>query len=469
MTARTGISIILLLAVSWIDVSGKNITSTPADQSSLEVTVYSGNLGLVKDTRIVSLEKGEINLSFAGVASSIKPETVRVISLNHNEDISIIEQDYEYDLINRERLLDSYVGSKIKLISYDQDNNPKRAVDAVLLSNNGGPVYEIEGKIYLGFPGYPVLPGSASDLVASPALIWKINSSAQQAHSLEVSYLTEGISWKADYVMAVDKEDSSADLTVWITVINNSGAEYKNTSLNFVAGDVNKVPEFRGRMAFAAMEDKAASFAREEELHEFHIYKFAGKVDMKDRQDKQVRLLKASAVPVKKELVATSGRYNYLSRYGTEAQKMDIGVYLTFMNDEKSNLGMALPGGTVRVYKEDSDKSLQFIGEDNIQHTPRDEYVKIKTGNAFDILCERKQMDYQKTGKNTYEIEWEIAVINHKEKEEEIIVEERLAGDWKILRSSHEYEKKGAFNVAFKVKAAKNSEEKIIYRVRVDN
>lgn len=449
------------------NLSADEIKSTSDQRKKVELTIYNHNLGLVKDTREISIPKGIQKLSFMDVASSIQPETVHIKSNNNPENLDILEQNYDYDLISRRKLLEKYVGKEIKLISYDKDNNPERTVKAKILSNNGNPVYEINGEIYLDFPGTHILPSIPENLISRPTLIWVLNNKKKNIHEIETTYLTSSISWKTDYVMVLNDKDTICDLSGWVTIDNKSGAEYENAHIKLIAGDVHRAPKKSiSVLRAAAMPMDERSFAQEA-FFEYHLYTLQRKTTLKNNQNKQIKLINTFNIPVKKEYIVMSRQNYFISRYRQGRNSQDVEVYIKFKNSENSNLGIPLPAGTVRVYKEDSEKSLQFIGEDSIKHTPKDETVKIKTGNAFDIVCERTQVDYTKLYTNTYETEWKVVLRNHKKSDVTVQVIEPMTGDWEVLSYSHKYKKTDAFTLKFDIKVPAEGMVKLNYRVKV--
>jgi len=468
------LTLVALLLFSPCAYSQSVSKSTLDDQKSVEVTVYNNNLGLVKDIRSIDLPKGEGELRFMDVASKIMPVTVHVESLNLPGELAVLEQNYEYDLMNQDKLLDKYVGKEIKIISWTtyEDKKEKEEVDAVLLSNNKGQIYKIEDEIYLGHPGYKVLPKIPENLIAKPTLTWLYQNRSQQAHDLEVSYLTNGIKWKADYIVLLNKDDTSSDLTGWVTLDNKSGATYKDAKLKLVAGEVNRVSGMEGGaigrrgsddIHFEAM--SVPQFA-EESFFEYHIYDLQRKTTIKNKQTKQVSLLEANAVDVKKEFIVEGQQHYYRSNYGGRKDlKSPVNVYLKFKNSEENNLGMPLPAGIMRLYKEDSKGSLQFIGEDSIKHTPKDEEVKLKIGEAFDIVVERLQVSYSRPNSRVYESEWEITIRNHKKEDIVVVLLEPMFGDWRLMSPTHEFKKIDASTVRYDVDVAKDEEVKVKYKV----
>jgi len=442
--------------------------STVEDQTAVEVTVYNSNLGLVKDTRRIKLRKGEGELRFMDVAARIMPVTVTVKSLNHKNDFSVLEQNYEYDLMNSKKLLDKYVGKKIKIIDWNKFKDRKEKVDALLLSNNQGQIYKIKDEIYLGHPGYKVLPEIPENLISKPTLTWLYENSAKDAHNIEVSYLTGGISWKADYIVKLNKDDTSSDISGWVTLDNKSGAAYKDAKLKLVAGDVGRVrPEYGTKYRREnKVLGKISSF-EEKAFFEYHIYDLQRKTTIKNNQTKQVSLLSADGVGVKKEFLVYGVKSYFTRMYRDKNKKQPVGVYVKFKNSKENNLGMPLPEGIMRLYKKDADGSLQFIGEDRIDHTPKNEEIKLKIGEAFDVVAERIQTDYRRITSVLHESEWEITLRNHKDEDIEVGIIEPLYGSWRVISKSHPYKKTDAFTIRFNVKVPKDGVVKVKYGVRV--
>jgi len=446
----------------------ESLAITQEEQREVAITIYNGNLGLVKDVREVKLPQGVNEVKFMNVAAQIDPTTVHLKSLTEPLALRILEQNYEYDLLNPQKLMDKYVGRKVKLSVADG-----AIIEATLLSNNQGPIYEINGQIHLGHHGRVILPEMPKDLIPNPTLVWLMQNSSPRAHTVEASYLTSGITWKADYVVALDEKDHRGDLSGWVTIDNRSGATYENAALKLVAGDVHRAPKQRelyDAMAKAARAELAApapgSF-REEGFFEYHLYTLQGRTTVKDNQTKQISLLSASDIPIVKQLIYYGTDSYYRNQYGAPISNQKVGVYLEVANKEENRLGLPLPKGVIRVYKADSEGSLQFIGEDTIDHTPKDEKVKIKMGEAFDVVGERTQKDWRKLGSSLYEVEWEISLRNHKQEDIQVTLIEPMPGDWEVLRSTHPYEKVEAHTLAYKVNVPKDGQTKVNYRVRI--
>jgi len=449
------------------------LQSTLDDQSAVEVTVYNSNLGLVKDTRRISLPTGEGELRFMDVAEAIMPVTVHVKSLTAPTALTVLEQNYEYDLMNADKLLDKYVGKKIKLIDYNYYQDRKEIVDAVLLSNNQGQIYKIGDEIYLGHPGYRILPEIPENLISKPTLMWIFNNSESKPQQIEVSYLTNNINWKADYVVVLDKDDKSVDVSGWVSIDNKSGVTYKEAKLKLVAGDVNRVQDrgysggiYQESMIMAKMAPSPQF--EEKAFFEYHIYDLQRKTTIKDKQTKQISLLEASAVSAQKEFLVYGQQSYFTQLYREQNPKQPVNVYVKFKNAKDNQLGMPLPAGIMRLYKKDDAGALQFIGEDRIEHTPKDEEVKLKIGEAFDVVAERVQKDFQQITTRMYESEWEITLKNHKSEDVTVgLVEPIYGANWEVVSSSHPSTKTDAFTLRFDISVPKDQEVKLIYRIRV--
>lgn len=444
--------------------------STKNDRTEVAVTVYNKNIALVKEVRSLDLDKGASELRFMDVAAQINPKTTYLKSLSHPDLLTIFEQNYEYDLISPDKLMEKYVGKEVQLIEQNEQFLEKKTT-ALLLSMNQGPIYKIGDQIFIGHSGRVVLPRLPENLVSRPTLVWLLNNKGEKKHNVEVSYLTSGLNWLCDYVASVNEEDTAMGLTGWVTIENRSGATYDDALLKLVAGEIHLAPERDWVVPdkrYARAVAEAPRFA-EEEFFEYHLYTLDRRTTIKDNQTKQMNLFTVSEVPVKKKLLIVGNRYYYRSRAGTIAQNQKVDTYLDFKNSRENNLGIPLPKGTVRIYKKDKSGALQFIGEDRIEHTPKDETLNLKVGTAFDVVSDRIQTDFKniKIGRYDHESSYEIKIRNHKDQTADIIVREPIPGEWVILENSHPYEKIDAHTIEFKVSIPPNDHISITYRVRV--
>lgn len=473
------LAVMVLMGIGYRELTVKGndkkpgaVSTTSEDQTGMAITIYNVNLGLVKDQREIKLSKGTGELRFMDVASQIIPTSVHIKSIRDPNSLDVLEQNYEYDLLSPEKLLDKYVGKEVKLYYKNPYTDKEEILKATLLSNNGGPIFKIGDDITFGYPGRIVFPGVPENLISKPTLVWLVQNNLLSPQKIEASYLTNGINWRSDYVVTLNDKDDRADLSGWVTIDNKSGAMYKNAKLKLVAGDVNRVKnenDYKDKMLRAAMAEAkpAAPQFKEEEFFEYHIYTLARPATVKDNQTKQISLVSAENIPVKKELVYYGARDYYYNQYGEVTTNQKIGVFVEIENKKENNLGIPLPKGTIRVYKHDKEGSLQFVGEDSTDHTPKDEKVRIKLGDAFDVVGTRKQTDWKKISNDTYEAAFEISLRNHKKEDVFVRIIEPIPGDWKMLSSSHEYKKTEAFTAEFNISVPKDKEAKLIYRVRM--
>jgi hypothetical protein len=447
------------------------LATTKADQSGLALTVYNASLGLVKDRRNINLAKGLSELRFMDVAAQIIPASVHISSLPDPESLKVLEQNYEYDLMSPQKLMDKYVGKEVRLYQKDPFTEREELVTATLLANNGGPIYRINNEITFNYPGRVIFPGLPENLIAQPTLVWLLDNNLGKPQTVETSYLTAGISWKADYVMTLSENDTKSELACWVTIDNKSGTSYRDATLKLVAGDVNRIrDEQYGGMARAKgmlAEVAPAPQFKEEGFFEYHIYSLKRPSTIKDNQSKQISLFTTLAVPVKKELLFRGANHYYYSQNNAVMSDQKVGVFIEIANSKEEHLGMPLPRGNVRVYMRDSEGALQFIGEDAIDHTAKDEKLRIKVGDAFDVVGSRRQTDWQKTASDTYEAAFEINIRNHKQEDVLVRVVEPIPGDWQMLSSSMEYTKGESHTAEFRVPVKKNGEARITYRVRM--
>lgn len=450
-------------------------TTTGRDRQTVNITVYNSNLGLVRETRRLTLPQGRIALRFADVTAQIRPETVHLASLTAPASLRILEQNYQYDLLNPGKLLDKFVGREITLVMRRYQNNTEtfESVQATLLSNNGGQVWRINGQIVINPTNitemrFPDLP---KELVATPTLVWDVENRESGSQMVEASYLTGGMNWRADYVLLINADDTKGDLQGWVTLTNASGASFEDARLQLVAGDVNRVSDDRNYALGGAMARKSVeseSQFQEQGFFEYHMYTLQRPTSIRDNETKQVSLLEAAGFDVKKEFVL-NGQHYYYTNYNSPGApiKEKVGVYMQFRNSQQNKLGMPLPAGTIRLYKKDDKGNQQFIGEDRIDHTPKDEDVRVKVGDAFDIVAERKQTDYKVIARNVYEYAYEIKLRNHKDGPISVVVNEPIGGDWEMVSSTIEAKKTAAFAAQFNVPVAKDGETTLSYRVRV--
>ncbi len=455
--------------------AGGQAATSLDDQVDVAVTVYNGQLALVRDVRQIALGAGDLRLQFTDIASTVNPATVHVRSLTDPSALRVLEQNYEYDLLDPQKLLQKYVGREVTLVRAVQANGTTRMEEtkATLLALNGGPVWKIGGEIVTGLPTdhyrFPELP---ANLYSRPTLVWLMDNRGAPKQRLEVSYLAGGLSWSADYVLTVARDDRAADLDGWVTLGNTSGTAYRNARLQLVAGDLHRVVNgpagaMAAKRALMEVAEAAAPAFAQEAFSEYHLYTLGRRTSIENRQTKQISLLAATGFPVRKRFIVDGQRFYYHNgRHPGAPIKDAVKVYYTFKNDEAAGLGMPLPAGTVRVYQADSKGGVQFIGEDRIDHTPKDETLTLQVGTAFDVVCERKQTDFRNFG-STWEMAFEITLRNHKATPITVEVNEPIGGDWEMISSSHKWTKTAAWAAQFAVPVAANGEAVLKYRVRM--
>jgi hypothetical protein len=455
------LAVFIFLLVNWIPCSGKSAESTVA------VTIYNQDLGLVKDVRELEFQKGKSLVKFSDVAAQIDPTSVYFKPVDVADKVVILEQNYQYDLVSSTKILEKYIDKEIELFTKaggpsEQDKSYK----GILLSysDENLTLKEPEGAIRIVRLNevrdmyFPSLP---EGLITKPTLVWLLDSQVSGKRKAEVSYLTSGINWHAEYVAVVDQRDQNLELAGWVSIDNHSGATYEDAKIKLIAGEVHRVREEIPipRLGKAEMMEMAAGAPQFEEkpFFEYHLYTLLRPSTIKDNEIKQVSLFPTTNVKVKK-----------IFTYDGARDDKNVKVELEFKNSEADGLGMPLPQGKIRVYKADVDKSLEFVGEDLIDHTPKDEKVRVFLGNAFDIVGERKKTDFKQISKDVTEESYEIKLRNHKEEAVEVVVVEHLYPytTWEITESNFKYEKKDVSTIEFKIPLAKDEEKIINYTVR---
>ena len=437
-----------------------NLSAQEAVQKELAVTVYNSNLGVIKDIRNINLNSGASEVAITDVAKLIDPTSVH-IKFNGE----VLEQNYQYDLVSLDKILQKYVDKNVQLIN---ENN--ELVEGKLLSALGGQIV-LETKE----GGLTMLPSTAKyrfnvgslpeGLITKPTLVWQLNSNKSGNQDVEVSYQTQGMNWHAEYVAVLNKDDTKLDLNAWVSIENNSGSTYKNAKLKLVAGDVNRVQDnrnlYKGRemVQSMAMSDVAAPQFEEKDFFEYHIYNLQRKTTLADNETKQISLFEAQNVDAKKKYLYRSTGYNTNGK---------VNVIMEFQNKEDQNLGVPMPKGKVRVYKSDGE-SIEFIGEDLVDHTPKNETIKLKIGDAFDVIAEESQVEHKKITDRVYEQTFEVKIKNRKNDKVVVEVERYLGLNWEILNSTIEYKKKNAQSVTFQVPISSDSETVLNYKVRYVN
>lgn len=431
--------------------------SRAARGRDLRITAYNRDLGFVTERRRLPLARGRSAIEITDIPALIDPTSVH-LTLERN-DAQIVEQDFQYDLAEPDRILQRYLDHPIeavlkesgirrgKLLSYDD-----RAL--VLRSE--------EGEISLVLRSEVVdarLPGLPEGLRTRPTLLWLLDSQASGEADVELSYLTGGVGWHAEYVAVANEDDSSVDLAAWISLENRCGAGFTDAQLQLIAGGVHRLPmpsvPTRGEERVVIARTLGSESVHEEPLFEYHLYTVEQPVTIADRETKQIALFSNVTAPVTKSYRYEGGRHS-----------RNVDALMEIENREDRGLGMPLPGGAMRIYKEDSTGRLHFIGEDLVDHTPRNENIRLRLGTVFDIVGERKTAQEKRVSGNVGQEEVEVRIRNRKQEPVEVTVRESLWYFWRILRSSHEYTPHGANTVDFKLRVPADGEEILTFTYR---
>lgn len=470
---NTMVAVLVAAAQPAVAASPGAVVATASDQRSVTLTLYNDDLALVKDVRRVALGRGANQLAWRGAAAQMHPETAQLRNLSNAAGFGVQEQAFDFNLLTPQTLLEQYVGREVGVIRTHPGSGAETRETATVLSTAGGVVLKFaDGHVETGTPGRLSFPGVPDALHDTPTLTVSLASPAAGAQDLALSYLTGGLSWRADYVAALNATDDRLDISGWATLTNRSGATYRNAVIRLVAGDLHRVrdaqPLSRAAMAMAA---PAAAEMKQEALLEYHLYTLQRPTTLADNQSKQVALMSADRVPARKEFVLEGTREDYSSQQGEIGRKMKVGVFVEFDN-RGGELGMPLPQGTVRVYKNDGEGNAQFVGEDRIGHTPKNETVRLKLGEASDVTADRKQIAFQKLSgvgrfDYVYESAYAIVLKNAKPESVSVTVREPIPGDWTMVSESQPHAKVASGMAEWKVKVPAEGQATLSYRVRV--
>ena len=445
----------------------REVDSAAAGREAIALTIYNDDLALIKDRRRVELPGGLARLSLREVSAQLRPETALLRASDGNA-LRLIEQNFDFDLLTPQKLLDKHVGREVSVLrTLPMTGEERRERATVLAAGPGGTVLRFADRIETGVPGRIAFDELPAHLRERPTLSVLLESSAGP-QAIELSYLSGGLSWKADYVASLSADGKALDLSGWVTLDNRSGASYENAKLQLVAGALNRVQTksmHQDRMApVAAMLARAEPV--EEALFDYHLYRFERPTTIADQQVKQLALLTASAVPVRREYLLSGADHYYLERQGPISQKLKPAVFLEFDN-AGGQLGKPLPAGVVRVYARDRQGAEQFVGEDRIGHSARNETVRLRLGEAFDIHAERKQTSWRKLGDSASESAYRIELRNGKDEPVTVRVLETLPGDWEIVQESQRSRKESARAVSWSVDVPAGGSAVLDYLARV--
>lgn len=471
--------------IMWIAVGGLSVLAAVVpvrEKDGVALTIYNQNFGVVRQTRAMEIPAAESTVRFMDVAAQIDGTSVHFQSLT-DPATTVLEQNFEYDLVSADKLLQRYIDQGLtvltkdgtrysgKLLSFDDRQlvlRPEGAGDGIVMIARGDNVKDIQ---------FGALP---EGLITKPTLVWKVATTKPGRHRVEVAYQTAGLNWHADYNAVLNATDTALDLSGWVTIYNQSGATYEDARLKLIAGDVRRVPApappaMRGR-AVAAFAEARPQF-EEKAFFEYHLYTLQRPTTVANNQTKQIELLKTVGVPIKKVFFYCGvpqyrfyGGLNTDPGFGSEDSNRKVNVIIEFKNSKENQMGMPLPKGRVRVFKrDDADGTLEFVGEDLIDHTPKDETLRLQIGDAFDVVGERRRTDFKiDTGSKTMSESFEIRIRNHKTEPVEVLIKEPLYrwSNWQIIAKSHDWIKHDANTIHFPVRVDKNGEQVITYTVR---
>jgi len=444
----------------------KDVASTAADREAVAVTAYNDGLALVKERRRVDLPGGLTRLSLRDVAAQMRPETA-LLRAASGPALTLVEQNFDFDLLTPQKLLEKYVGRQVTVIRPHPTSDAERRETATVLAAGEGAVLRFADRIETGVPGRLAFDSVPANLRDRPTLS-VLFEAAGGKQAVELSYLTGGLAWKADYVANLATDGKSLDLNAWVTLTNRSGAGFDDATLQLVAGTVNRVRQADMRVMAMAVPApaRAKAEATQEALLDYHLYSFERPTSIADNQTKQLALLSASAVPVRREYLLAGNDWYYRDRYTQVGQKLKPAVFLEFDN-KGGQLGKPLPAGIVRVYAKDSKGAAQFVGEDRIEHTAKNEKLKLRLGEAFDITAERRQTNYKRITDNVSESSWRVELRNAKDEAVTVKVQEPMPGDWEMVQESQKHTKESARVASWNVAIPAGGTTVLEYGLRV--
>lgn len=424
----------------------------------MAVTVYNSNLGVISETRNLEVVKGIGRLEIKDVPSQIDPASVRFDITGNNGGFTLLEQNYAYDLLNPDKINSKYIDYEIEMV--DKKGNLYRGVllssnqNSFILRDKENRIKTINGE-NIAEINFPALP---EGLITRPTLFWMYNSDIASQLKTNISYQTGGMSWSAEYVGLLSPDEKKIDLSGWASITNSSGKTYNDAKLKLVAGDIQRANQINIRGGRAMEADYFAAKApgfEEKSFFEYHLYTLPRKATLANNEQKQISLFEPAQSGVVKSFL-----------YQPERNNEKVAVVIEMKNSENNGLGMPLPEGRVRLFKADDDGSLILLGEDNIDHTPKDETLKLKVGFAFDIKAKEEIINQRRISNKVEEKDFKVEFTNHKETTVEIEYEKQLFGYWEIISANFDYNKKNANTITGKVKVGPEQTINLEYTVR---
>ncbi len=430
-----------------------------ADIKSNFITIYNDDFAVIRQIRNLEIQKGINQIQITDVAKTIDPTSVHI-----KFDGKVLEQNYQYDLVSIMKILSKYINKEINLTGKNIITGKllSSQSDGIVLQNQDGGL-----TILTDIKDYKINVGSLPEgLITKPTLVWTVDSKKTGKQDIEVSYQARGINWHTEYVAVLNHNDTKIDLNAWVSIDNKSGATYKDATLKLVAGDVQKYQPMEKYYAVQQLKmqetiEDARQF-EEKQFFEYYIYELQRLSTISDNETKQISLFEASDISIKKKYLYKSPNY---SIYQGLNQDNKISVIIEFDNSKENKLGIPMPKGLVRMNKSDG-KSIEFIGEDMIDHTPKNETIKLKVGDAFDVLANEIEKESIKISDNVREVKYQITLKNRKEEDINIEIERFLGWNWTVLSSTYDYIKKDARTILFNVPVRKNSNSILEFKVR---
>jgi hypothetical protein len=476
--------------------------------SGLALTLYNQEFAVVRQPVELNLEQGMNNVRYSETTAHLEPDSVMLRDPSGEHQLKILEQNYRNDPVTEARLLSAYEGKEIEF-EVNRDGKPQIIKAKIIRSGyvphynafqrygaqyqyqqmavaneagEGSPIVEVDGQIQFGLPGRPIFPSLTNDSLMKPTLDWLLHSDSAGKVDAELSYVTGGMTWAADYNAVAPETGDKLEITGWVTMDNQSGKTFDQAQIKLMAGEVNKIEPNNGMYAMTAAvamdaREQGGPQVLEKAFDEYHLYTLPHPVTLHDRETKQVEFIRASNVKADRVYVYDGAKfpqqYQYWGyeqirqnrEYGTEMNP-DVWVMQEIVNSKSNNLGIPLPKGRVRFYRRDTDGALEFVGENEIKHTPTDETLRIFTGNAFDLVGERRQTNFQ-TDYNAHKLDesFEIKIRNHKKEAANVRVVEHLYRclNWEIAQKSDDFIKTDSRTAEFRVRIPAGGEKTLTY------
>jgi hypothetical protein len=441
--------------------------STSADQTRINLTIYNGGMSLVHDRRHVALEAGENDIAWRDVSANMDATSAILDDVTTPGATEVVEQNFDFDLLKPSSLLDKYVGHEVTVVHHNPAAGRPARETATLLSDTDDVVLKYADRIETGlYDSQIVYPSIPQNLRDRPTLVLDLASTRAGTRDLDLSYLTGGLGWSANYVGVVSADETHMRIGGLVTLTNTTGTTYPNARLQLVAGNVNfaapPVPLTLSRVVAA----DASRAPEQENFFEYHLYTFDRPTTVANAQTKQISLLSANNVPIKKTLELRGSDSYYFNQNADLGAKLKVAVYITFRN-KGGDLGVPLPGGVFRLYKNDSKGTSQFLGSDTIDHTPRDQDVRLHLGDSFDVTANKKQTNFRGIGNCTYESSYQVAISNAKDDAQEVVVVEPIPGTWSITSENFPHEKTSSATATWHVNVPARKTVTLTYNAHV--